>query len=386
MAEGQQPLVQLSSAAAPAVVLAGAVAGFLRWQGRRKASVALLGTASTAALCAALIDVLAHWRRGRRKAQMAAMVSATPLPPAPLLTAVQSFNAVAMLGGDFLAPRRTLSLAQQLARCLAEGLALGEVEDRKLATTLQQKLSKSTLSEEEAEAAVGEVSQALGAPALRRRLRLLSRRQPRHEEVADARLQALAEVPFTSLLTVAWSVALEDHFPRHVGRNFGGFATLLNKPRIDKAPGASRPVLQLWPAIESSCKSAQELPTCREDCELYLDSGAFYPTFLRDVFRSKVVVLLGWPALPPSGHVGAALQQAWQDVRARDPHRREPLAYAFASEAEASPVACRQCMESYGLHVISYDARIMGQQGLAQCLRTLAVPKPRQPREDGSGG
>merc|ERR1711924_125975 len=126
-----------------------------------------------------------------------------------------------------------------------------------------------------------------------------------------------------------------------VSRNFGGFATMLTKPRVDKLPGRSRPVLQLWPGLSGIAhagSSVEELPCSRQDCERELAPDGPYAAFLRDLFRSKTALFVGWPDLPPTGHVGRALREAWQQVKARDPSRAEPLAYAIAKEPV--PKAC----------------------------------------------
>merc|ERR1712203_516163 len=82
----------------------------------------------------------------------------------------------------------------------------------------------------------------------------LRRRQMPSTSVTAAvieRLQAVAAAPFTAVITTAWSNDFEDFFPHRVGMNFGGFAAVLMKPRIDAKPGRSRPVLQLWPGLLS---------------------------------------------------------------------------------------------------------------------------------------
>ncbi|OLP96555.1 hypothetical protein AK812_SmicGene21199 [Symbiodinium microadriaticum] len=57
-------------------------------------------------------------------------------------------------------------------------------------------------------------------------------------------LQAMTDVPFTAVLAEGWCPEFEDYFPHSVGKNFGGYATILSKPRVDKPPGSSRPVLR----------------------------------------------------------------------------------------------------------------------------------------------
>lgn len=148
-------------------------------------------------------------------------------------------------------------------------------------------------------------------------------------------LDAMVEVPFTAVLTSSWSDVLQDYFPRCIGCNFGGFATVLARPRIDKAPGRSRPVMRL---------DQQGLAPVDEH----------YLTFLSDLFGSKVVVLAGWPTLPPLGHIGEALRKAWAVARARDASRQLPLSYGLAREG--LPEAQRQqCFEEYGLYVLSFS-------------------------------
>jgi len=74
-----------------------------------------------------------------------------------------------------------------------------------------------------------------------------------------------------------------------------------------------------------------------------------YVAFLRDTFRIKVALLLGWP-LPLQGHVARALRQAWQVAQTRGP-TAQPIAYlAFAGGV---PEDLRQsCLHDFGLEVI----------------------------------
>ncbi|CAE8607166.1 unnamed protein product, partial [Polarella glacialis] len=115
-------------------------------------------------------------------------------------------------------------------------------------------------------------------------------------------LDALARIPFTAVVTAVWSADVEERFSHLLGNNFAGFATVLSRPRIDKLPGRSRPILQLLadePKVDRSSASVQ--PATAGD--------APFLTFLRDLFRSKVVLLVGWPTLPPTGQLGDGLHQ-----------------------------------------------------------------------------
>jgi len=87
---------------------------------------------------------------------------------------------------------------------------------------------------------------------------------------------------------MAWAEPLKEYFPHRVGRNFGGFSTVLAKPRVDAPPGRSRALLQIWPALGSPiARTDPAPPAARDDCETELDPNGPYSVFLRDVFRSK---------------------------------------------------------------------------------------------------
>eukprot|EP00434_Breviolum_minutum_P015599 symbB.v1.2.013741.t1/scaffold978.1/size277179/2 len=141
-------------------------------------------------------------------------------------------------------------------------------------------------------------------------------------EVSREVLEIWSEIPFTAILTEDWSSDFEDVFPHCVGKNFGGFATVLSKPRVDKPPGDSRPVLRLN-GIGTGDMSAN------------VDIGDEPPIliFLRDLFQSKVALFCGWPSIP-GGLVGRALEDAWQLTLARDPKRMEPMAFALVTEED----------------------------------------------------
>ncbi|CAJ1354490.1 unnamed protein product [Effrenium voratum] len=141
-------------------------------------------------------------------------------------------------------------------------------------------------------------------------------------QVSRHLLELVSEIPFTAILTEGWNPDFQDFFPHCVGKNFGGFATVLSKPRVDKPPGYSRPVLR--------CVLARR-PLL---------------VFLRDLFQSKTVLLCGCH-LPLQGLLGRALKDAWASTRARDVRRFEPLAYALGHVAP---------LEEYGLQTIPNDA------------------------------
>merc|ERR1719215_1486503 len=101
-----------------------------------------------------------------------------------------------------------------------------------------------------------------------------------------------------------------------------------------------------------------------------LAEHAPYATFLQDLFTSKTTLFMGWPSLPPEGHVGEALSNAWRQARKRDVQRTEPLAYALA--AKPSDDLCARCFEECGLKVISYNGSQLGERGLEECLHLLA--------------
>eukprot|EP00435_Cladocopium_sp_Y103_P023046 s426_g5.t1 len=135
-------------------------------------------------------------------------------------------------------------------------------------------------------------------------------------------LELWSQIPFTAILTEAWSGDFEDFFPHSVGKNFGGFATILSKPRVDKPPGDSRPVLRLDGLGIKDVEDEDDEPPIL--------------IFLRDLFQSKVALLCGWPQTIPQGLVGRALKDAWQLTLARDLRRTEALAFALGPEARAS--------------------------------------------------
>ncbi|CAK0857257.1 unnamed protein product [Prorocentrum cordatum] len=127
-------------------------------------------------------------------------------------------------------------------------------------------------------------------------------------------------------------------------------------------------VLHLWPGLAAAAASdaeassgAEGLPVSPEDCRGALAPDSPYMAFLSDLLRSKTVLLVGWTRLPPEGHFGEALRQAWRKVKVRDPSRQDPLAYALAPAGAAEA----GCWEECGLEVLVCDAAGDALRGLA---------------------
>lgn len=338
----------------------------------------------TAVLLASVLPALAALLRRRRRQQDGVVavaaagadaVAMAAAPPSRLLIAARSGEAVALLGADFVLPAPVPKL-QDLLRPLLRGTApppqLPPCEE------LPHVGWADAVGDEEAELLVGDACRNCGRKGVARHvaeiLRVAGRNLPAAAAAAWAaslvsRLDALAAAPFTAVLTAAWSGELEERFPHRVGRNFGGFATVLSKPRVDTPPGRARPAMHLWPGlVGAGIAGADGLPETREECERMLAAESPYLAFLRDLLRSKVVLLMGWPAVPPSGHICTALRGAWQEARARDPGRREPLAYILAAEGLVEAISVEECFTLYGLEVI----RCSGNGGTEAFLRSLA--------------
>jgi len=335
----------------------------------------LAAVALGAGVPALAVLLLARWRRLRTSA----VGTAQPSLPAALVKALRAYESVAILGSDVLGGRALLELLQFVVNS-AQGSCVAT--DATALENARQRLGLAGLTLEEAEALVGDVCAAFGRDAVWRRAKSLRQAQgtTRHLAAASGKgahcvLDALSAVPFTALLSYDWSETLEEHFPHRVGRNFGGFVTVLAKPRVDAPPGRSRPLLLLWPSLAAPRKVAlgeglEALPTSRADSERALEEDSIYMVFLRDLFQAKVTTFVGWPALPPGGHVGKALRLAWEAVKVRDSTRSEPIAYALA--VDANDAVCEQCMVECGLHVIRCAGTGPSMSQLEAALRALA--------------
>lgn len=298
----------------------------------RRALLFLIGT----------VLLLATWlrRRSRRSQQRAAPRSVDL--PAALIRAVRAYEAVLLAGPSFVLPG---TKAPTLFQCC-------KVVDPVVASVAANDIEEA--SADEAEMLLGEVCQAVGVGAVRRAATALWVAARRTAKGVNAlvlrRVAAAAAVPFTAVLSSAWSEELEDYFPHRVGLNFGGFATVLSKPRVDAKPGKSRPAMQLWPALWGEGKDCEaSLPLSRLECERAVGLDAPYVGFLRDVFGSKVVVLLGWPTIVPGGHIGAALRAAWTQARCKDRNRHHPLAYAVVAGGSPDTASHSAYLETHGV-------------------------------------
>jgi len=291
--------------------------------------------------------------------------------PDALVHRIRNLDAIAILGESFLSSSNSLTLAGVLELVLQRSLRDGgdannprwnEESCRHLLRLLQGS------SPSESEVLLGDVCELLGTEITRRRAKVALCQQTtlRPRRILQ-RLDALSAVPFTALLTVSRQEPFRDRFPHLVGRNFGGFATVLMKPRIDRPPGDSRPVLHLWPALGSHARTEVE-GSSSHSAATALQEDSQYLAFLRDVFLSKTAVFIAWREMPPTNHVGTALQQAWQVARARDPARSEPLAYAVA---QGMSDKCRErCLKEFGVEVLAY--RLSWSHTLERFLGALA--------------
>lgn len=310
------------------------------------------------------------------------------LVPGALINALLSSDVVALLGPTMHGSLSIVGLASSLQGCLQRSLQGGTTDPNiaDMVRRLQDLTSAETTAEDSTQAPepkrvtdldlmLGDVCSAVGRNKVWTELA-----EDRHtassksSSQATLRLQALAATRVTAVVTSHWTDELEEMFPHRVGRNFGGYAATLSRPRIDRKIGRSLPVLQLWPGLPGSrrdraAEGANALPSCRDDCEQFLAAEGPYMTFLRDLFRTKVAMLAGW-SLPPSGHLGMALHSAWQEAKLRHPGRVAAIAYAFAISPSES---CRsRCFAEFGLEVLSYnDAGTQG-RGLELCFRALA--------------
>jgi len=336
----------------------------------KKFAVVALGTA----LPALIVVLLAR----RRRLRITTAGIAHPSLPAALVKALRAYESVAILGSDVLGG---CTLEEILQFIVNDPQGSGAATDATAVEDARCKLGLEGLTLEETEALVGDVCAAFGRDTVWRRAKSLrqTRGTPKYLAVGGGKrgtcvLNALTTVPFTALLSYDWSEKLEEHFPHRVGRNFGGFVTVLSKPRVDAPPGRSRPLLLLWPCITAPRKVAlgeglEALPTSHVDSERALEETSVYMVFLRDLFQSKVATFLGWPVLPPDGHVGKALRQAWAAVKVRDSTRSEPIAYALA--VDVNDAVCEQCMVECGLHVISCAGTGPSMSQLEAALRAL---------------
>eukprot|EP00927_Polykrikos_kofoidii_P047923 TRINITY_DN42200_c0_g1_i1.p1 TRINITY_DN42200_c0_g1~~TRINITY_DN42200_c0_g1_i1.p1 ORF type:complete len:404 (+),score=71.63 TRINITY_DN42200_c0_g1_i1:33-1214(+) len=371
-----------------------------------------LVSAAAAALFGAVVAVAFSLGRRKRRPRQGLRAPTLPEFPPSLLGSLRSLDAVAILGvGALTLTRETRRprLAQLLLEAVDLKLAPGAKSAasasppeageggkpgadrvrRSLARLINEGPTVDTDEEVEAELLLGDACEALGRKnfSVACRSALLKRRRPggqtstaacaAAEEVLRRRLAAVAATPFTAVLAAACSDELEQQFPHRVGRNFGGYAAILGKPRVDVPPARARPLLHLWPALgakpgsDATTPSGHQLPASRAEVEVELSPGNPYPTFLRDLFRTKVAVLVGCQ-LPPRGHLGAALRDAWKLARAHDAARREPLAYALAPATAAEGGVREICNENFGLCVLSYDSEAWGERGLEHCLLALS--------------
>lgn len=286
---------------------------------------------------------LAAWCRCRDRPNLASL----PLLPEALLRSLRDLDAVVVLGESFGQARTTVlhaALSRVSPAVPGAPAVLRALEERP----------------GDLELLVGDAAEALGQEPLRRLLRSQVRARP---PALLRRLARLEDVPFTAVLASCWDEVLWEAFPCRVGRNFGGFSTVLSRPRVDRPPGSSRPILPLFPSLD-------DLPSSREESRRFLAADAPYATFLRDLLQSKVVLLLGWVAPPQDGHFGAALAQAWEATRRRDAKRTEPLAYAVVPTPSAE---CRaECLQRYGLALLGYDHAVLGESALEHFLWALA--------------
>lgn len=333
-------------------------------------------------MVAALLCAVASFlrRRQQRPRRLRADVIHSALPPLPvaLVDAVRSHNSVVVLGAHAILPSSTLGLDDLLRSVIGHivqaGVSDAAVED------IKGRLSGPDLPLAEAELLLGDLCAAVGRERVRRSTNAVlrkhgsARQQTAASALAARQLAAVASVPFTAAVVDAWSVELEAHLPHRVGRNFGGFAAVLARPRVDTPPSRARPVLQLWPGLLGdrgvhSCEGPESLPTSRSATEQVLAEDSPYLSFLRDLLLSKTALLAGWE-LPPRGHLGAALRWTRRLARARGASGAEPLAYALVPGGRAE--TSNDLLEEYGLCVLSYNASTLGDTGLEECFRALA--------------
>lgn len=347
--------------------------GGRRWARRLAAPLA------AAALCA-LLAVLRRWRRVRCLGPDAIRAALPPLPVA-LVEAVRGHKSAIVLSAEAVMPASALGLAD-LLRLVVHHAAQAVGADA-AAQGVEERLAAPDLPLYQAEVLVGDACAALGRERVWRSANAVLRKRGSARApgasapgLAARRFAAVASVPFTAVVADAWSEDLEAHFPHQVGRNFGGFAAVLGTPRVDAPPSRARPVLQLWPGLlrergAHAGEGPQGLPASCAAAEEALSQEGPYLLFLRDLLRSKAALFAGWAALPPAGHLGAALRRAWRDTRAHDASRTEPLAYALAPGDCAGTSA--ELLDEYGLCVLQYDAGALGESGLEECFRALAA-------------
>jgi len=359
-----------------------------------------------AAAAVAFFRWLARWRSGSlaqitgRTVEKPVVVPAEDLPHMPdgLVRAIRDYDAVAFIGEGLLG---TATLSVTLRQVLSGMLDSERSPANSSATSESASMAKEALKRLEepgtcigdAELILGDVCEALGREAVARRARSRSSRDATPVAAAHANdlLEKLAAIPFSAIVSSGWCEAMQEHLPHRVDRNFGGFCSVLTKPRVDAAPGRSRPVMQLWPGLvgpgagnrpgavrggrrgnEKYVEVAEALPRSRADCERELAAESQYPIFLRDLFQSKVVLFVGWPELPPRGHVGDALRRAWHEARARDPSRVEPLAFALACEQPCTVPQGKSFLEDCGLQIVSGKGASLQPDALGCCLDALA--------------
>lgn len=321
---------------------------------KREAAVALISAA---------LLVLAYLRKRRQhRIELPCQSKPVLVFPAALVKALRENNALVLLDQQFFFDSELSTLKQILFRAVGELSAKGGDTYTTCLEALLEPLNSVNSSKTEAELILGDICAVAGVKevwnAVSRVMRTYSSHST-HRNVIIRRLEAVAAVPFVAVLSVCWGNVVENIFPHLVGRNFGGYATILAKPRVDAPPGPSRPILHLWPGLlrlsNQRTKGGGEsgydhLPASRSECAQILDRNGPYVQFLRDVFSTKVVVIAGLSMLPPCGHVGDALHEAWRirQLQGGD----QPLAYTFAPGA--TEAECDHCIREYGLCVITF--------------------------------
>jgi len=395
------PGVGTMAGSCSAMALALLITGRWRRPGDRRRNPTII---AGAIVCFVAFLVRRLWAGGaarRRSAAAAAAAMAAELPPL-LVEALRCHDAVAVLGMDFLcasgSPLSVVDLLSQIVADMPQDSSAQSNQYTGKEVYRPKVLSSIACIDDdptwEAERRLGDVCAAFGVGTVVRAARATCSAAAPPRAMLSRRLDALAAVPFGAVLVGGWCWhdELGVRFPHRIARNFGGFATVLAKTRIDAPKSRARPLMHLWPGLTTKggrgATTAESLPCTRADCVRELASDGPYATFLRDVFKSKIAVLIGWPELPPAGHIGEALRQAWRETRARDLTRAEPLAYALAPRAPVSLVAT--CLQDYGLQLLGRGEDDGGATGLGELsfeiyLRWLAESVNSRDRSGGSG-
>eukprot|EP00405_Crypthecodinium_cohnii_P035429 CAMPEP_0206530662 /NCGR_PEP_ID=MMETSP0325_2-20121206/3305_1 /ASSEMBLY_ACC=CAM_ASM_000347 /TAXON_ID=2866 /ORGANISM="Crypthecodinium cohnii, Strain Seligo" /LENGTH=394 /DNA_ID=CAMNT_0054026761 /DNA_START=530 /DNA_END=1714 /DNA_ORIENTATION=+ len=295
--------------------------------------------------------------------------------PEALLRAFRSGDAVLLLGPSFSTP---LGMCPMSCRELA-AVVLMKSKNSLAKITAALKKMEATNDEGYPEESLGLASEVAGWNFLQTMAAShwaeLAPNSKADKQTLRRRLAAAACLPFTATLSTTWRKEYDQFFRCRVGRNFGGYSALLSKPRVDLTSAAARPALLLWPALYggsffASTSSSSTIPaedgaspmtrtkreahaeapwhSC-EEVDRILDEEGPYCIFLRDVFKSKVILMLGWPEVVPEGHLAEALSTAWAEVRARCQASGtipQPIGYSLTTEMIPNAV---EILENYGI-------------------------------------